>query len=587
MKFRNLHRWGNPLQQESLIFFVQLLEEMLFDFSLDTYKPSAMNSSLLCIEAIKTIDEIEKGIIQRPNIDHIIEELVENIINDPVAKSLITLNLQKAFSIIKNKHTPLVEIKTILELFWSEINLSRYKERNEQLLIEAIIHNREKTLITTLTRSYVTALKNHGYHAKYLYDSTLSFFYYTNQINSESLNEYISLFNTESKAYIAIYRASNIFEEISDSCQMFGIDVTKDAGEFQDIITRLNHSIGKDEVYVIVKEIDAREYYSARHKSDQMIESISTLLTLFHHKKHPTWSKDCIVLDIQSNHPRKISKPINPMHKCIDLKPNKASKKLNQLINNLSLDHKSLPKFFRSAQLHSQALESDSYENQLINLWVALESLVPPKGEKGDRSKIETIVESVLPFLNLTYVDRLINRFISDVFNWKQRELRKSLKDIPGPTLESKFMKLLILSEFENERNAFIASFHDFHLLNERFHHLSKIFNSPKEIQKLLDRHAKRIQWQIRRIYRARNLIVHKGTPPTYTSILIENIHDYLDIVMNTLVRLSSDNLKLDSIEQGFKYVELNYSAYYEGLEKNKDPFTIDNIDDLLFKYLI
>lgn len=75
MRFRNLKKWTAPDQSKELIYFAQLLEEMLFDYSLDTYKPSALNTSLLCREALYVIEDIESGVIKRPNLDHVLEEL--------------------------------------------------------------------------------------------------------------------------------------------------------------------------------------------------------------------------------------------------------------------------------------------------------------------------------------------------------------------------------------------------------------------------------------------------------------------------------------------------------------------------------
>lgn len=63
MKYRSLAKWDDINGCRSLVYFVQLTEEMLFDFSLDTYKTSVMHAGLLCNEAIDTIKDIRKGII--------------------------------------------------------------------------------------------------------------------------------------------------------------------------------------------------------------------------------------------------------------------------------------------------------------------------------------------------------------------------------------------------------------------------------------------------------------------------------------------------------------------------------------------
>ena len=45
----------------------------------------------------------------------------------------------------------------------------------------------------------------------------------------------------------------------------------------------------------------------------------------------------------------------------------------------------------------------------------------------------------------------------------------------------------------------------------------------------MMEAHQKKVEWQIRRIYRTRNLIVHSGRSPIFLHALIENAHDYLD----------------------------------------------------------
>lgn len=587
MKFRYLKKWKNKDELGDLVYLAQLLEELLFDFSLDTYKPSAMNTSLLCLEALRTLSDIKKDVIQKPNLFHITNELSENLKRDSVAKSLITLNIDKIISVIKNKTAPINEIKVILELMWSEINLSDYKKKNEELLIDAIVNDKGKDCVRSLIRSYVTTLINFGFSSKYLYDTTMSFFYYSKEPieKKDDIKDYLSLFKPEKNNYIAVYRASNIFESIKDSCEQMEISVSKTIEEHSKTLISKGLVLKNDtEIYVTVNKIQALDYYSAREHSDRRMELVGTLLTLFHHKEHPKWFIDCVVINKDNGDSKKVSKSINPMHKCIDLKSKKASKRLNDLINNFSMDHQSLPKFFRSAELHSLALNSESKENQMINLWIALESLIPAKGEKA---KIESLTNSIMPFLNLNYVNRLLDRLLSDLYNWDNRIFRSYLKEIPGNNLREKLMKLLVLNEHEAKRNELKTKFRDFHLLRNRFHYLSTTLKTPKKVKKLIDAHSKRVEWQVRRIYRARNSIVHTGRTPSYTSILIENIHDYLDVVMSTLVNLASEGVKIDSIEQGFMYIDLNYEAYISAITEKDAEFSNENIDAYMFKYTI
>ena len=70
-----------------------------FDYSLDTYKPPALNAPYLCREAISLIGDIEEKRIDEANLKHVLEELQWSLASDPVAKALLDL---ETFTIFYN-----------------------------------------------------------------------------------------------------------------------------------------------------------------------------------------------------------------------------------------------------------------------------------------------------------------------------------------------------------------------------------------------------------------------------------------------------------------------------------------------------
>ncbi|ODB38844.1 hypothetical protein A9L43_17495 [Pseudomonas mosselii] len=65
----------------------------------------------------------------------------------------------------------------------------------------------------------------------------------------------------------------------------------------------------------------------------------------------------------------------------------------------------------------------------------------------------------------------------------------------------------------------------------------------------------------------------------------MENIHDYLDVIMRWLMELASKDKTIYSVAQGFKMIELNYLSYRKSLEEKQLVFTKDNIDHLLMRF--
>lgn len=581
MRFRRLTKWEQTENCQNLIFFAQILEELLFDYSLSTYKPSAMNTSLLCEEARETIIEIEKGVITKPNLDHILRELLENLSKDKVAEKLIDFDVATIKSILLDSKIAASRKKTTIELLCRQIDLKTYKKKNEELLIKSICESASLKDIREFSRSYITTLLNIGYTSEHINSIASKFFYHDkNEIitGNEAIIEFIDRFQEDPNDFLVVYRACKAFKTISNACSSFNVEISEDINHLEYDLSNYKFPLRDDEYFLIVSGVKARDPNSAKAKSDQRIETIATLFNLFHHKETPTFSHDCLIINRTKNVVHRSKKEINAMHKCIDLTAEKAAPKMNKLIAEFSLEKFSFQKFNRSAELHALALRTDSKENQMINLWIALESFVPAKDESLEISNIEHISKMVVPFINVYYFPKILSRLTSDLLNWNRRAFIAAIKEIDGIGLIEKTAKLLALPELEEKRETLKSEFRQFYLLADRFSYLEGVLSSTDNIKKALENHTTRIEWQIRRIYRARNLIVHSGKTPSYTSILIENTHEYLDCIFSLFIQLTTKPKKINDISQGFAYLGVFYSEMLKTISQSKRPFDEDLI---------
>ncbi len=76
MKFKITNDWHKKEELATLFFFAQRLDELFFDYTLDTYKPPALNSVFLCKEAIRLITDIENDLIDVANLNYVLDELL-------------------------------------------------------------------------------------------------------------------------------------------------------------------------------------------------------------------------------------------------------------------------------------------------------------------------------------------------------------------------------------------------------------------------------------------------------------------------------------------------------------------------------
>lgn len=269
------------------------------------------------------------------------------------------------------------------------------------------------------------------------------------------------------------------------------------------------------------------------------------------------------------------------MEKGFDLRPDRASKELNSFLKKFSTTGVSFQKFNRVVDLHGTCLSSDVTENQLVNIWTSLETIVP---SHVGSSKIGGVILSIQPFILTSYLARIVERFTADLIQWNKWLTKKILKKVPcnnPKDLQSKVVNLLAIEKNEEILQELYDSFRDFHLLRHRAFQLSELFKDPKKLQDAIKTHEKKVAWQLRRIYRTRNLIVHSGRSLFFINILIENGHNYLDQVLFDIMRLSCNEYRVKTLEQAFEIAKVRYQKFNNILSK------IEHFEDTNTEFII
>lgn len=93
------------------------------------------------------------------------------------------------------------------------------------------------------------------------------------------------------------------------------------------------------------------------------------------------------------------------------------------------------------------------------------------------------------------------------------------------------------------------------------------IFNSPSRLSNHLKKHKQNVEWQIRRIYRARNQIIHQGACFAGTRQLIQHLQTY-SITINNLVHDLVTHPRWD-IEDALEHRLTTYEHFQDRLSKH------------------
>lgn len=292
MKIKSLARWKDLANLEGLLFFAQRIDEMVFDYSLDSYKPPALNAPYLCKEAIALIGDIEDKRIDEANLKHVLEELQWSLSLDPVAKSLLDLEPSQYFTLEDNAKLPSRKLK--LEVLERTLNPARYLEECQKQLYLAVVENK-KNKIETVLRCYVTALINGKLSKNLIADRIQEIFFNDDGSLIDSpkvLNYFFESVFPYSHEFEVYFVVNNLINKVKDSLKAFNIEIVESLGEnLSEFAIDNKFSKSDKEVYLKVSGLRGLDIYTAREKAERKLDNLSDLFMIFSHKTQISWNE--------------------------------------------------------------------------------------------------------------------------------------------------------------------------------------------------------------------------------------------------------------------------------------------------------
>jgi hypothetical protein len=171
-------------------------------------------------------------------------------------------------------------------------------------------------------------------------------------------------------------------------------------------------------------------------------------------------------------------------------------------------------------------------------MWIALECLA----RRGKGSIIETICTQIAPSVavgNLSKLCRNLARYINPL--WRLNASEETLELFTRSKTDSIDPQDLLDALLDEERGRLSSELYRItgghRLITYRiFRMRSRTFASREKAAESMEFHKKNVDWQLRRIYRARNQVMHHGRIVPMLPPLIQNLHTYLITSLNNIV---------------------------------------------------
>lgn len=585
MKAYSFANWNVNVYTRPFLFFIQSMEEMLFHYGHDSYKVPSLNFHFLCIEVFSCIHKIEIDILDKGNIRPLLEELNEMFLNDKIAQRLYGEDFQRLFflkndkgeytrnnsSIIKEPTSEAsmhVIQKTLYFLIEDMENNDKYFQKLKKE-IEIIVNDKNFTMenskrLYNLSKLFLTEVINRGYSQEYIYSQIKELYYSSKRrISDVSLEIEIfwNLFTFKNKEYEVFLPVKKT--ETKKLLQHF--DTLK-------ILDNKEGLFGNSSRWIVVVKIEALDPERARLRANFLMGFFVSLKQYNSHLSKSFYANQAIVRDIESQKEYLLKKPVTLLSRGQTRSEEQTYIKIGEIFNSFPIIGE---KMITAINLHTSAMEDKNVSNQLLNLWTIIEVLVEVN-KKYSYSKIVQICNILTTVLNASYIKSLVERLLLDLKHCCSDFDDYFLQVTKGNTEIEKMIALLVLPEFAKVKDNLINSLSKYPLIKYRIEDYSIQFSDRKNLKNFLTRHRKRLEWQIMRIYRNRNMIVHDGSHFPYIDLIVQNLHFYIDFLIDTInFYVGKGYESTEIIYALLSHNELKHLTLLEKVDNDKKPFPI------------
>lgn len=588
----------DSVHRKNLIMFIEAMEEVLFYYSFESYKLPALNSHFLCLDMLQTKRNIDNRSITEGNFIPLAEEFEDMLDNDIVLNSYIP----EVDILLKRRD----KLGAIVDYRKAEFKakISKYTEAASYIceissvnniylttIFDLLIHNiyGEKSeysnweKIYSLSKTLATELVNGGYSPEYIIQELKRMFLDKKRpvkCEPQILIDFFNRFTFQQKSYQVIFginaETAQILKYIKDiTVKTPSIDLKKHL--------ELKHR-GDRIVEVLVEDVDKHE---AANSAYRYINTIIGLHRISQHHK-PVYIKPLAQVNEINDELTVISTKVVRIGKNILLRANNENQIQSYFFDRQLLNSVNPPEpFFRAVSLHNNALDSKEPTNQLLDLWTAVETLIGFRS--GDEDKINVVCDTLTSILNRAYLYSQIAQLHKDIAAVSEESCKNILTNVSGEeSIVWKLAKILSVKTYQTEYNKLYESLDEYPLLQYRMELFSKkIFVNSETVYKELVRHRLKLRWQIMRIYRNRNMIVHSGKHMPYLNVILGNLHYYVDAMFDILIEYY--HLGFEDNHNVFYHIQKEEMKHWDllGLDEKGRKIKAQEITDTNYSAII
>lgn len=571
MRKPNESNWGDFPEKPAIVLFAQSLLEALFDHSVDSFKAPALNVHSLALEVRSVSNDVLRERINSGALVPVLEELQERMSSCAVLALRKTGPISAYRKNLSPKASPR-QVWTNVKAMLSEMD-GKYWDAICQEISVLVRRGNVDRKIVDLAHSFICEAELRGFTREDIYLRANAFFFKPrnkkNAIRSiDAIDDFITTFRTkELEDYDVEFLGEESFFEIKELCEQMNIGIHEsDNSSLTDKATK-ELAKGGMTARVIVSDVRARDVCKARENAEDRLQFAVDIHRYFSHQHSPKWNGLALVTAKKTKKVQRVKPATTSVFKGAGMSNRFIPLEKQSLVSIFAgevFTPQSVRALYNVLQYHRAAMEATTPENQLLDLWAAIEGFTPSPDK--DSARISHYLNQLVPALTLSYPGKIFSYIDSCIRESLPEAI--SIIDTASDHKEAyqRTAAVLVADDLQEVRDQVVQLCADNPLLFIRMKRAHDQFSSTEKVKKSLERHRKWVGWHLQRIYSSRNRISHSATRLPYLETLVENLHSYLDILVSSVVTIGARSETRIDIESALRILSIHEAGYLEDL---------------------
>lgn len=559
---------------------------MLTASTFESFRVYSLDTNARLKEALELCDDVRRQRVPRAVLEPIAEELNWSFGKDSASRALAATEVDSLLKILRGNSFPIEAIVSHIKLILKLIGPS-YKAKLEELILAIFDQPQQKIELRKLVGFYCSHLINLGYSRHYVLDVVNTFFLSgpIQRIGRSTLSRFFREFDGREKRFIVL---AAVTRDLSGYLRRLDHQISNVGALTPDQQNTLakNSNFGSTP-FALEQTISHLDPHGAMDNCYQMLSAQRAIAYLDPYGMQVDWGSTMHVTRFRAQEGSPITKSDflvtrqRPNQFKSKLRPRSISNYAKSIIQNF--DAPSTERLLSSIRTAALARSSRSPENQLISLWSAIEVLL---SEPRDEARIVHYASLIVPCIVSRHTRRQVHAIYEELLIGHRARFSKLLRAMPSyPEVLGyrAFGELMFMPEHGARRSQLAA------ILSRNplaLHRVWKLHNDYKDLKcanRTLSDHANRVKWQIHRVYRARNQLVHAGRMPSYLESVILNLAEYYrSSIATVVIRAKQEDGKSD-IDQTVAEIGINYDIFRASFEsKTPSPLTAEHVSRLM-----